>query len=414
MERIIFHVDVNSAYLSWSAVWDLQHGATEDIRLVPSIVGGDPENRHGIVLAKSTPAKKYGIVTGETLFSALTKCPSLKIVPPRYSVYMKASNAMVEILESYSPVIERYSIDECFMDMGNISREAALDTAYEIKEKIFKELGFTVNIGIAENKLCAKMASDFQKPDKIHTLYPEEIETKLWPLDIGELFMVGPKTALKLMDMNIKTIGQLANSDPKFISDRFMKFGMMIYMYANGIDSTEVHCEGTVPVKGMGNSTTLPRDIYTREECHKTILSLLETLIPRLREGKFLTGCIGVHYTSGAFRSKRRQRKIANPTDSIQFAAEICKMLFDEIWEEEPVRKIGITFTALSSAEVVQLSLLDYEESARNEKIDNTIGDIRKKFGDESLVRATFVSSEIKSFAGGVDDKDYVFMNSNL
>lgn len=414
MEKILFHVDVNSAFLAWNAVWDLQHGGTEDIRLIPAIVGGDPENRHGIVLAKSTPAKRYGIVTGETLFSALSKCPQLKIVPPRYSIYMKASNAMVEILEQYSPLLERYSIDECFLDMGEISRKEALNLAGLIKAEISGKLGFTVNVGIGTNKLCAKMASDFQKPDRIHTLYSEEVPTKLWPLPVGELFMVGPRTAAKLMGMNIKTIGELANADPGFILARFMKFGMMIHCYANGIDSSQVHQDGSVPVKGMGNSTTLPYDLTDRASCHKTILSLLETLVPRLREGGFLTGCLSVHYTSADFTTKRRQRRINHPTDSMGMATEICTALFDEIWQGEPVRKIGAAFSMLTSDQAVQLSMLDYEAAQKNERLDQVIAGIRQRFGDDSLLRATFVASSIKSFAGGVDDKDYVFMNSNL
>ncbi len=414
MEHIIFHVDVNSAYLAWSAVWDLTHGARLDLRTVPSIVGGDPENRHGIVLAKSTPAKEYGIVTGETLFSALAKCPYLVIVPPRYKVYMKASEAMVEILSRYSPILERYSIDECFLDMGTLDRREALELAEEIRTAVKTELGFTVNVGIGANKLSAKMASDFKKPDLVHTLYPEEIGKKLHPLPVEDLFMVGPALARKLRNMNIKTIGDLARCSRKYLDQRFGKMGMVIWNFAWGRDASKVNPEGTVETKGMGNSTTLPHDLLDRASCHKTILSLLETLVPRLKAAQFHTTCIAVHYTTSDFKTRRHQKQLQNQTDSITLIYDLAVNLFDELWEGQPLRKIGVSFTNLKSNKVVQLSLLDFEETRKRERLDDAVAEIRDRFGDESLIRGTFVKSEIKAFSGGVDEPGYKFMNSNL
>lgn len=414
MGNIIFHIDVNSAFLSWSAVWNLQHGSEIDLRKIPSIVGGDPENRHGIVLAKSTPAKKFGIVTGETLFSALAKCPSLTIIKPRYSLYVEASHAMVKLLEKYSPIIERYSIDECFLDMGEISREYALKLAHEIKDRINRELGFTVNIGIGNNKLCAKMASDFTKPDRVHTLYPEEISKKMWPLPVEDLFMVGAKFSRKLRNINLRTIGDVASANPEFLYERFMKYGMMLYNFANGIDSSPVHREGSIEAKGIGNSTTLPFDLTEKISCYNTIASLLETTHKRLREAGKLTSCISVYYTDSKFITKRRQRTLHSPTDSFDFIKQNCIQLFDEIYTGESVRKIGISLTSLSGNEIRQLSFMDIEKTEKEEAVTKVIDDIREKFGAESLIKANHLSSEVDSYLGGVNDGDYVYMKGNL
>lgn len=414
MEKIIFHVDVNSAYLSWNAVWDLQHGKALDLRTVPAIVGGDPESRHGIVLAKSIPSKKFGIKTGETLFSALVKCPGLKIVPPRYSVYMKASEAMVEILREYSPLIERYSIDECFMDMSNLTRENAIETATNLKERIYKELGFSVNVGISTGKLLAKMASDFKKPNRVHTLYPEEIKDKMWPLPVEELFMVGPKTAGKLRDMNINTIGELAQTNPDFLYSRFKKYGYMIFAFARGIESSVVRNEGTVEMKGMGNSTTLPFDFTDKISCHNVLLSIGETLVPRLRAAERLAKTVSVHIRTTDFSSSSTQTTLAFATDSTSHLMAVACDLFDQLWNGEPVRHLGISFSQLQNKNIEQLSFFKDPKETKSKNIDRVIDMLRNKFGDESVIRASFVNSPVKAFSGGIEEKDYIFMNSYL
>lgn len=414
MEKIVFHVDVNSAYLSWNAVWDLQHGKSLDLRTVPSIVGGDPESRHGIVLAKSIPSKKYGIKTGETLFSALMKCPELKIVPPRYSMYLKASDAMVEILREYSPLIERYSIDECFLDMSHIQRKDAVKVANELKDRIHEELGFTVNIGISTGKLLAKMASDFKKPNRVHTLYREEIEKKMWPLPVEDMFMVGPRTAEKLHKMNINTIGELARANPQFLHARFKKHGYMISCYARGIESSTVKNEGTIEMKGMGNSTTLPFDFTDRISCHNVMLSIGETLVPRLRDSRKLVKTVGIHIRYSDFSSFSIQKTLNFPSDSTSLLMATACSLFDEIWNEEPVRHLGISFSQLKEKDIEQLSLFKDGSAEKMKRMDQVIDMVRKNFGDDSLIRATFINSPVKAFSGGVVEKDYIFMNSHL
>ena len=216
-ERVIFHIDVNSAFLSWEAVYRLYHlGGTVDLRKEVSAVGGDMAMRHGIILAKSIPAKKYHIKTGETILEARQKCPDLMLVPPNYRLYEQCSKAFMDILRKYSPSVEQYSIDEAFVDMTGTDKlwGSPMEAANRLKNEIRDTLGFTVNIGISENKLLAKMASDFEKPDRVHTLWKSEIRKKMWPLPVSDLFFVGRATAKKLFSLGIQTIGQLAQADP--------------------------------------------------------------------------------------------------------------------------------------------------------------------------------------------------------
>ena len=240
--RIIFHIDVNSAYLSWEAVHRIQHGDLLDLRTVPSVVGGNPETRHGIILTKSIPAKKYNIQTGETIYTAKAKCPELIIVPPNYGLYMQCSRAFGNILREYLPLVEQYSIDEYFVDFTNMGRIYAnpVEAAYKIKERIKEELGFTVNIGISTNKILAKMASELKKPDKVHTIFPHEIADKMWCLPIEELFMVGRATAKKLRSRAINTIGDSAQTDLKMVKLFLKSHGVLVWNYANGNDISPV------------------------------------------------------------------------------------------------------------------------------------------------------------------------------
>ncbi len=263
MEKIIFHIDVNSAFLSWEAVYRLAHcGEQLDLREAVSAVGGDTSLRHGIILAKSIPAKKYGIRTGEAIWQAKEKCPGLILVPPNYGLYERCSAAFMDILREYSDVVEQYSIDEAFIDMSASCHLFGTkeEAARQIRERIREELGFTVNIGISSNKLLAKMASDFRKPDRVHTLYPEEIQRKMWPLPVSELFFVGRATAKKLFSMGIRTIGELAVADPAWLKEILKKQGEVIWAFANGIDLSPV---SAIPAanKGYGNSTTIPFDV---------------------------------------------------------------------------------------------------------------------------------------------------------
>lgn len=285
MRRVIFHIDVNSAFLSWEAVYRLYHlGVTLDLRKVPSAVGGDITKRHGIILAKSIPAKKYKIQTGEPVTNALRKCPNLILVPPNYNLYQKSSQAFVNIIKKYSPTVEQYSIDEVFVDMTETMDlfGSPEDVANDIRNRIERELGFTVNIGISSNKVLAKMASDFKKPNYTHTLWLDEIKEKMWILPVSDLFFVGRATTNKLFHLGIKTIGELAKTDLKILKAHFGKHGEVIWSFANGIDFSSVEPIAP-PNKGYGNSTTIAFDVSDVETAKLVLLSLAETVAARLR-----------------------------------------------------------------------------------------------------------------------------------
>lgn len=412
-KRIIFHIDVNSAYLSWEAVYRLQHGAAIDLRDIPSIVGGDESKRHGIVLARSIPAKKFGILTGETIYSARQKCPNLTIVPPNYERYMKASNSMIKLLEGYSPYVQRYSIDEVFMDYSYNSEKNFLDTAYEIKERIRGELGFTVNIGIGPNKLLAKMASDFKKPNRVHTLFHDEIENKMWPLPVDELFMVGPRTKAKLNKRGIFTIGELAKLDREYIYSWLKKPGLVVWEYANGIENSPVR-NTPLPIKSIGNSTTTSYDVDNRRESHMFLLALSEMVGMRVRNLEQCGRVISVSLKNDKFYSYSHQRKLSIATNSTNVIYRTAKKLFDEMWQGEPIRRFSVSISEFYSNEFQQLSLLeDYNE--KEEILDKTIDKIRNKYGYNSIIRSCFLHSGVRPIIGGVvAEEDYPMMSSLL
>ena len=380
MERKILHVDVNNAFLSWSAIYRLQHGEKLDIRTIPAVIGGDESARHGIVLAKSMLAKSYGVVTGETLYQARIKCPNLQVFPANREFYHECSNKLYKLLLKYTDHIERFSIDECFLDMTNFLMDRTIeDIAREINMRVKKELGFTVNIGIAPNKLLAKMASDFAKPDRIHTLYKNEIETKMWPLPISELLMLGKKTIPKLDSMGIKTIGDLAKTDYKLLCRRFGKQGDMLWKYANGIDNSEVVFEEERP-KGIGNSTTLPQDISNKEELLNILLSLTEQVTYRLRKEEMLANTVSVQLRTNEFENFSHQGKLNSATSSTKDIFEKAKKLLDEMYKSGMrIRLIGVRVDGLVEKGEEQISLFTEEKDERQEKIDKALDEIRDK-----------------------------------
>jgi len=415
-KRVVFHVDVNSAYLSWEAAYRLQHGAKVDLRDVPAIVGGDPEKRRGIVLAKSLPAKRAGIKTGEVLFKAFQKCPTLTAVRPDYRLYMKSSQALVDLLKEYSPEVQRFSIDECFVEFTDVSQlwGDPVDVAKAIGARIKKELGFTVNIGVSSNKLLAKVASEFEKPDKVHTLFPEEMESKMWPLPIGELFGVGRRTEPKLKNIGIMTIGDLAKADPEIIRYKLGKFGTLIWNYANGIEDSMISEPGVESVKGIGNSSTLPKDIYTKESAYLYLLSLTEMVAMRLRDTGNLCGLVSISIRSHELDRAGRQRRLFYNTDSTKQIFEEVKSLFDELWDERPVRHLGVRVSKLVPNEYRQLPLMEAEQTEKQERLDQTIDKLRIRFGNKTIVRGSFLHTGVKPVMGGVGEEDYPMMSFEL
>ena len=397
MERLIFYVDVNSAFLSWEAVHRIKNGG-KDIRLIPSAIGGDRDKRTGVILAKSIPAKKFNITTGEPLAMALRKCPDLFLAKPDFRLYEKYSKAFMDICRDYAPVVEKYSIDECSLDMSGTKRiyPDPVVLAHEIKDKIRNILGFTINIGIGDNKLLAKMASDFEKPDKVHTLFSNEIRTKLWPLPIRALFSVGRATAERLEKAYITTIGDLAKTDLQRIQRLVgTKFGQQIYEYANGIDDSPVLSE-TEDVKGYSISTTLENDIGTTETAHKVLLALADSISSRMRADGARAYCIAVTIRGNDFKDKSHQKKLAVPTDITLEIFETSKTLFAELWDKHtPLRLLGISLTGVSKTCYEQTTLF-YDESQKRErarKMDKAIDRIRSKFGMDAITQGYFTQS---------------------
>ena len=414
--RIIFHIDVNSAYLSWASVDRLQHGDSLDLRTVPSVVGGDPVTRHGIVLAKSIPSKKYDIHTGETIYSAKAKCPELIIVPPNYGLYMQCSHAFGDILREYSPLVEQYSIDEYFVDFTNMVKLYAdpVGTAYEIKDRIKEELGFTVNVGISTNKILAKMASELKKPDKVHTIFPNEMADKMWCLPIEELFMVGRATAKKLRSRAINTIGDLARTDLKWIKLFLKSHGVLVWNYANGNDCSLVRENRRAMIKGIGNSTTIPFDVEDKTTAHLVLLSLTETVASRLRKAEYCARLVSVSLRTNEFYSCSHQRKIASAIDCTNAIHEIACELFDELWKGAPVRQLGVRVSELCGNDFLQLSL--FEKNYEKQRVlDRTTDSLRERFGMDAVFRSSFLNSGIQFRSGGtVDDEEYPMMSSIL
>lgn len=398
MKRIIFHVDVNSAFLSWTAVKAVEQGK-EDLRLIPSAIGGDPEKRTGVILAKSVPAKKYGIKTGEPTGMALRKCPKLVLAKPDFKLYRQCSDAFISICREYSPVVEKYSIDECFIDMTGMERifPDIIKTAYELKDRIKSELGFTVNVGVGSNKLLAKMAGDFEKPDKVHTLFDYEIREKMWRLPVSDLISVGESSAQKLNRLSIHTIGELAELDIETLRANFKnKTAQQLYDYSRGIDDSPVNENQREP-KGYGNSTTLQENVTSFEKADEIILNLADYVCARLRADGAKAYCISVLIRSTDFKDKSHQRKLNIPTDITDEIYSVSKELIRELWDgRTPLRLMGISLSDITRDGGEQISLFDSEKKENTRRLDKTVDDIRLKFGKDKIRRASIMNSDIK------------------
>ncbi len=393
-QRQILHVDVNNAFLSWTATQKLKEGYSIDIREIPSVIGGDEERRSGIVLAKSMKAKACGVVTGETLYQARKKCNNLQVYPSSYKIYKKYSNELYNLLLEYTDKIERFSIDECFLDMTDyLINVTLLEKAKEINKRVKEELGFTVNVGVAHNKLLAKMASDFEKPNKVHTLYENEIPQKIWNLPVGELFMLGRKTVPKLYCMGIQRIGDLARFDEQILINKFGKHGKLIWEYANGIDNSEVHFEPETP-KSIGNSITLPTDIHGKEKIAEIVLALTEQVTFRLRKYDLLANVVSVRLRTKEFKDYSHQRKLSYSSNSTREIYNVAKEILDKMYKGEFIRLVGVRTDDLCDKNQKQLSLFDDTNSKKQEKIDKSIDLLKKKYGYNAVTRGTVMNVE--------------------
>ena len=407
-QRIIFHVDANSAFLSWTAAYRQKVlGEAIDLRKIPSVVAGDKESRHSIILAKSTPAKKYGIQTGEPLFRALEKCPDIVVVQPDYQLYVDASRHFVEMLRQFSPAVEQYSIDEAWVDMTGTQRlfgDPRL-AAEQMRSRIWEELGFTVNVGISTNKLLAKMAGDLEKPNKVHTLFPEEIGAKFWPLPVRDLFLVGAATEQKLKAFGIYTIGQLANADIRVLKKRLGKHGETIWHFANGRNADMVTPE-PAENKGYSNSITTAQDVTDHQQGYQVLLSLCETVAMRLRKDGQCGSCVSIHLRTCEFKHFSHQLLLHGATNITQVLFEAACQLLDEAWDgQTPLRQLGVQVTRLAKEPYQQydffsgISPVQYEKKLR---LDETVDALRDKFGEDIIRRAKFAQNPEDHMAGGL------------
>ncbi len=398
MDKIIMHIDVNNAFLSWTATKMVKEGK-KDLRKTYAIIGGDEKQRSGIVLAKSPLAKKKGVVTGETIYNAKKKCPHLEVYPPEFSYYKKMSNALFNLISKYTPDLEKMSIDECFIDYTPIMHIYGdpLKFAYNIKNEIKKTLGFTVNVGIANNKLCAKMASDFSKPDKVHTLFKTEIKTKMWPLPIDELFGVGKKTAIKLKNLNINTIEDLALTDKNKLKPIFknMTDDLINSAWGRGSDIVESSIE---PPKGIGNETTLNHNIFSKEELHQYLLALSENVTIRLRKQNKYASVVVVTLKNKYFKRFSHQKKLVNATNITEEVYETAKEVLDEMKVDDGIRLIGVRLDGLKDEVNHQVSLFEnLEEREETKNLDKTIDNLKEKYGFKIIKKASLINDNTRS-----------------
>ncbi len=406
MNDIIFHIDVNSAFLSWSAIHMLENGYDTDIREIPSIIGGDQESRHGIVLAKSLSAKAYGIVTGEPIVNAKRKCPTLSIYPSNQTLYKEKSKAMIDYLKTLTSDVEQVSIDECFLLFTPIAANYAspIEAANKIKDTIFEKFGFTVNIGISDKKVLAKMASDFKKPNLVHTLYQSEIREKMWPLPVSDLYGCGKASVETLKKLEINTIGDLANFNPDILKAHLKSYGVLLWQYANGIDDSSVE-PIQAAAKSVGNSHTLSKDATTKEEAFKVLLSLADSVATRLRKSGVYASMVSVEIKYSDFRQVSHQCILTTPANTGSAIYKTSCELFDELWDQTPIRLLGVRATKLiDTNEPTQLSLFDYihtientdslvssikKTSKKQVDLEKALDKIREKYGKDAIVRGS-------------------------
>lgn len=397
MDNIIMHIDVNNAFLSWSAIDLLNNGYDIDIRNIEAIIGGDEKMRHGIVLAKSMPAKRKGVKTAETLRDAKRKCPNLSIYPPNYKWYQYMSDSLFKLISNYTPDIEKLSIDECFIDYTKVKKLYGdpIKFAYKLKKEIKTKLGFTVNIGIANNKLCAKMASDFLKPDRVHTLFSDEVVNKMYPLPIEELYGVGKSSSKKLRELKINTIGDLARTNPEYLSKYFKNQAIKMIQSARGIDNSIVVSERPESTS-ISNSTTTNYNLTTIEEINKVLFSLVENVCISLRSSNRYAYVIGVQLKDKFFKSYSHQQKLKNATNSTSEVYEISKKLAKEMWNEEGIRLVGVSLSNLVNDNNHQISLFeDINKKETNQKLDEVVDKLKKTYGNKIINKASLLDNKI-------------------
>ena len=380
-QRTILHSDINCCYAS------IEHLHHPELAGKPLAVGGDPEARHGIILTADYIAKKRGVKTGMAIWQARQVCPELNFISPRMDLYLRFSHMAQEIYGEYSDLIEPYGIDESWIDVTNSTsiKGDGYKIAEEISERMKRELGVTVSIGVSFNKIFAKLGSDYKKPDAITTMYENEFRTKAWNLPVSDLLYVGRSTNQKLLRFGIKTIGDLACADEKMLNSILGKMGSILWSFANGYDDSPVKVENThAPIKSVGNSTTTPRDLLTDEDVKIVIYMLSESVAARLRKNGFRCRVVEISVRDNELYSFTRQHKIMNATNITAEIAEEAYRIFKENYTwQKPIRSVGVRGADLVTDNYwEQIDLfMNMEQREKQMKVDSAIDVLRKRFG---------------------------------
>lgn len=387
MDCVILHSDMNSCY----ANIELLHHP--ELRGRPLAVGGDPEARHGIVLAKDELAKRAGVKTGMALWQARQVCPEIIFVPPRMDLYLRFSRLAHELYGEYTDQQEAFGIDESWLDVtASCSLKGdGMTIAKEISRRVKQELGITVSIGVSWNKIYAKLGSDYKKPDAITEFNRMNYKEKIYPLPAGDLLYVGSRTEKKLVRYGIRTIGQLAEADPGFLHLVLGKMGYILRAFARGEDRTPVSKEyEQSPIKSIGNGTTTPRDLTCEEDAAIVFYLLAESVAARLREHQFQCRTVEITVRDKELFHFSRQRKLAVPTDITEELAETARAIFHANYSwEKPIRSLGLRACALvPNGTPYQSNLLeDPGERERQQRMDRAVDEIRRRYGFASIQR---------------------------
>ena len=390
--RTILHVDANSFYASCECLY------RPSIREKPVAVCGDPEARHGIVLTKNQHAKKYGVQTGEAIWQAKQKCPSLVVVPPDYPLYLHMSRRMHEIFGQYSDKVESFGLDESWVEISADDMDVRKGqlVADEIRHRIHRTLGITVSVGVADNKVMAKLGSDYKKPDATTVLPPDLYEQIVWPLPVSDLLYVGPATTRKLARIGVCTIGQLANLDESILAYKFGKIGYMLKAFALGLDTSPVKpIEVSLPIKSVGNSTTPPHDIENMTDVKELVYLLAESVATRLRENNFKARCISVSARTTELVSSSCQTTLSQSTCLAKEIAETALRLFEQRYRFGfPFRSMGINCSQLSPLDApVQVDMFGEDECrVKQEQLERSIDGLRSRFGHQVIRRGIVLS----------------------
>lgn len=397
MDRVILHCDMNGFYASVELL------DRPDLADKPMAVCGDPESRHGIILAKNELAKGFGVVTAETIWQARKKCPDLQLVPPHHDKYKRYSKKINQIYLRYTDMVEPFSIDESWLDVTASLQlfGSGVEIADQIRERVKRELGLTLSVGVSYNKIFAKMGSEYKKPDATTVISRENYQDLLWPMDVGEMFFVGGATAEKLRSMGIATIGDLARANPLGLEALLGKHGPMLHRYANGLDTEPVALYGQrEPVKSVGNGITFKRNLIGLDDIVTAVTALTDTVATRLRSQRLKAWGIKIDIKDPQFRTITRQKQLVRPTHSTADVKDAALELIQTSWRasSDPIRLL--TVTAINLCDEMadeQLSLFDAPvvEREKDESLDKAMDDIRRKFGDSSITFGQMIDNDL-------------------